>query len=59
VTADGRQSTSSSGQRPKDRRGDRHGDTAGNRGVGLVVTTYKTTRVSVGEFDNFVVAQVA
>ena len=28
-------------------------------GVGLVVTTYQTTRASVAEFDNFVVEQVA
>jgi hypothetical protein len=28
-------------------------------GVGLVVTTYQTTRSSVAEFDNFVVAHVA
>ena len=28
-------------------------------GVGLVVTTYQTTRASVAEFDNFVVEQIA
>ena len=28
-------------------------------GVGLAVTTHRTTRASVAEFDNFVVEQVA
>ena len=28
-------------------------------GVGLTVTTHKTTRASVADFDNFVVEQVA
>jgi hypothetical protein len=28
-------------------------------GIGLVVTTYQTTRASVAEFDNFFVKQIA